>query len=99
MPAATPLTTPLTSPDTTPGPGWPAATQASAAASSTPVVPVATARWSNTDRVVAREYATSAGSRPGRASIHRARALACAARPAAVRPDIGHAAGVPVRTG
>ena len=56
-----------------------------------PPPPVTTARCSSTDRAVASDHPTSAGSRPGRAATHSASRPACPASPPAVRPDTTHA--------
>ena len=83
----------------TPGAGWPAASAARAAVRSSPLVPVTTARCSNTDRVAASDQATSAGSSSGRAARCAASRDACAARPAAVRADTSHGTGAPLIAG
>ena len=87
-------------PATTPAAGSPAASAASPATSSSLPSPVITARCSNTDRVVASDQPTSAGSRSGRAARYAASRPACAAsaagrpgRTAATRGRAGRVAG------
>ena len=78
-------------PVTTPGAGSPAATAAKPAVSPAASWPMTTARNGSSDRVVASDQPTSAGSSPGRAATHPPSRPACPARPCADRPDTGHA--------
>ncbi|BCJ69239.1 hypothetical protein Prubr_62600 [Polymorphospora rubra] len=79
-----------TLPVTTVAAGAPAASASSPASRSSRSAPITPARCSNTDRVVASDHATRAGSTAGCSRTYLASRAACAARAGPDRADSGH---------